>query len=170
MDLKSFIRDVPDFPEPGIVFKDVTPLLQDAGAFKYTIDSLADRFKNESIDAIVAVEARGFLFGATLAYQLGKSIVLVRKPSKLPAETYKADYTLEYGSNTLEIHVDGVMPGQRVLILDDLLATGGTLEASAKLVERCGGVISGISTIIELMDLNGRSRLGGYDVFSLLQY
>ena len=170
MELKSFIRDVPDFPETGIVFKDITPLLKDPRAFKYTIDSLADRFRGENIDLIVAVESRGFLFGAPLAYQLGKSIVPVRKPGKLPAETHKADYTLEYGKNTMEIHTDGVAPGQRALILDDLLATGGTLEASVKLVERSGGLVSGIGVIIELMDLGGRSRLDGYDVFSLIQY
>ena len=170
MDLKSYIRDIPDFPEAGILFRDITPLLQSADAFRHTIDLLARRYENDELDVIVAVESRGFLFGAPLAYKLGKPIVPVRKPGKLPGATHKADYTLEYGSNTMEIHVDGVLPGQRGLLLDDLLATGGTLEASAKLVEMSGGIVSGIGVIIELTDLNGRGRLGDYDIYSVLKY
>lgn len=170
MDLKKFIRDIPDFPEPGILFRDITPLLQDVDAFKYTIDRFRDRFQADDLDAIVAIEARGFLFGAPLAYVMGKPIVLVRKPGKLPAKTLSVEYTLEYGSNTVEIHFDSVSPGQRVLVLDDLLATGGTLEASVRLVEQSGGVVSAVGVIIELTELIGRKRLEGYDVISLVQY
>ena len=170
MDLKDFIRDIPDFPEPGILFRDITPLLQDVDAFKYTIDCLRDRFEGNDLDAIVAVEARGFLFGAPLAYEMGKPIVLVRKPGKLPAKTLSVEYTLEYGSNTVEILEDSVSPGQRVLVLDDLLATGGTLEATVRLVELSGGVVSAVGVVIELTELQGRKRLEGYDVISLVQY
>lgn len=170
MQLKSYIRDVPDFPQPGILFKDITPLLQDVAAFKYTIEQLVNQYKTSDLDVIVAVESRGFLFGAPLAYELGKPIVPVRKPGKLPANTHKEDYALEYGNNTMEIHVDGIIPGQKALILDDLLATGGTLAASTRLVERSGGVVSGIGVVIELVDLDGRKILDSYDVFSLLKY
>ena len=170
MDLRSFIRAVPDFPKPGILFRDITPLLQDVDAFRYSIDRLLDRYRDVQLDVIVAIESRGFLFGAPLAYQMGKPIVPVRKPGKLPAPTHAAEYTLEYGSDTMEIHVDGVSSGQRVLLLDDLLATGGTLEATARLVEMSGGVVCGIGVIIELTQLEGRKRLGGHDIFSLIQY
>ena len=170
MQLKSFIRDIPDFPKPGILFRDITPLLRDTGAFRYTIDLLVDCFKNHDPDVIVAVESRGFLIGAPLAYKLGKPLVPVRKPGRLPGATYKAEYTLEYGSNTMEIHVESVGPGQRALLVDDLLATGGTLEASSRLVEMSGGAVLGIGVIIELTQLGGRSRLEGYDVHSLVQY
>jgi adenine phosphoribosyltransferase len=170
MDLKAFIRDVPDFPEAGILFRDITPLLLDAGAFKYTIDRLVERFENERLDVIVGIESRGFLFGTPLAYRLGKPFVPVRKPGKLPAATHTATYTLEYGSDAMQIHVDGINSGQRVLVLDDLLATGGTLDATVRLVEMSGGVIGAIGVIIELTQLDGRRRLAGYDVFSLLQY
>jgi adenine phosphoribosyltransferase len=170
MDLRSFIRAIPDFPKPGILFWDITPLLQDVDAFRYSIDRLLDRYRDVQLDVIVAIESRGFLFGAPLAYQMGKPIVPVRKPGKLPAPTHAAEYTLEYGSDTMEIHVDGVSSGQRVLLLDDLLATGGTLEATARLVEMSGGVVCGIGVIIELTQLEGRKRLGGHDIFSLIQY
>ena len=170
MDLRSFIRAVPDFPKPGILFRDITPLLQDVDAFRYSIARLLDRYRDVQLDVIVAIESRGFLFGAPLAYQMGKPIVPVRKPGKLPAPTHAAEYTLEYGSDTMEIHVDGVSSGQRVLLLDDLLATGGTLEATARLVEMSGGVVCGIGVIIELTQLEGRKRLGGHDIFSLIQY
>ena len=170
MQLNSFIRDIPDFPKPGILFRDITPLLRDTGAFKYTIDLLVDCFKDHDPDVIVAVESRGFLFGAPLAHQLGKPLVLVRKPGKLPAATHRAEYTLEYGTDAMEIHVDGVGPGQRALLVDDLLATGGTLEASSRLVEMSGGEVIGIGVIIELTELGGRSRLEGYAVHSLIQY
>ena len=170
MHLKSFIRDIPDFPEPGILFRDITPLLRDTGAFRYTIDLLVDCFRDHDPDVIVVVESRGFLIGAPLAYELGKPMVPIRKPGKLPAATHRAEYTLEYGSDTMEIHVDGVGPGQRVLLLDDLLATGGTLAASCRLVEMSGGEVIGIGVIIELTQLGGRSRLEGYEVHTLVQY
>ena len=170
MELKSFIRDIPDFPVPGILFRDITPLLQNVEAFRYTIDRLLERFKDDRLDVIVPIESRGFLFGAPLAYEMGKPIVPVRKPGKLPAETHTTEFTLEYGASAMEIHVDGVRPGQRVLLLDDLLATGGTLEATARLVEMSGGVVSAVGVIIELTPLLGRQRLGDYDVFSLVQY
>lgn len=170
MQLKSFIRDIPDFPEPGIIFRDITPLLQDSGAFRYTIGQLVDRYQPDDLDVIVAVESRGFLFGAPLAYELGKPMVPVRKPGKLPSHTHKEDYSLEYGNNTMEIHVDGILPGQRALVLDDLLATGGTLAATSRLVEKSGGTVSGIGVVIELTELEGRKILDCYDVFSILQY
>ena len=170
MELKSYIRDVPDFPQPGILFRDITPLLQNADAFKYVIDQLLERFRDDHLDVIVAIESRGFLFGAPLAYKMGKPIVPARKSGRLPAATHKAEYTLEYGKTSMEMHVDGIRPGQRVLLLDDLLATGGTLEASIRLVEMSGGVVGGVGVIIELTQLEGRRRLEGYDVFSLVQY
>ncbi len=170
MQLKSYIRDIPDFPEPGILFRDITPLLQNTGAFASAVDQLGGHFDSSVFDVIVAVESRGFLFGAPIAYQMGKPLVPVRKPGKLPFATHSMDYELEYGSNTMEIHVDGISPGQRVLILDDLLATGGTLAATARLVETAGGVVAGIGVVIELTGLDGRSHLKGYDLFSLVQY
>lgn len=170
MELKSYIRDVPDFPEPGILFRDITPLLQNTAAFASAVDQLREHFNPLDFDVIVPVESRGFLFGAPMAYQMGKALVPVRKPGKLPSPTYSTEYTLEYGSNAIEIHADGINPGQRVLILDDLLATGGTLEAAARLVEKAGGVIAGIGVVIELTELDGRSRLKGYDLFSLVSY
>ena len=170
MDLKEYIRDVPDFPEPGILFKDITPLLGDAKAFHYTITQLVERYQDADFDAIVPIESRGFLFGAPLARELGKGIVPVRKPGKLPADTLSTDYELEYGTNTMEIHVDGVKEGQKVLIMDDLLATGGTLGATSRLVEMAGGVVAEIGVIIELSFLEGRKNLAGYDIYSLIQY
>ncbi|CUV04867.1 Adenine phosphoribosyltransferase [hydrothermal vent metagenome] len=170
MDLKDYIRDVLDFPEPGILFKDITPLLGDAKAFNHTISRLVEHYKDFDFDAIVPVESRGFLFGAPLAHALGKAIVPVRKPGKLPAATLSVDYELEYGSNTLEIHADGLKKDQKILIIDDLLATGGTLAASAKLVEMAGGVVSEIAVIIELAFLEGRKNLSAYNIHSMLVY
>ena len=170
MDLKDYIRDVLDFPEPGILFKDITPLLGDAKAFNHTISRLVEHYKDVDFDAIVPVESRGFLFGAPLACALGKAIVPVRKQGKLPAATLSADYELEYGSNTLEIHADGLKKDQKALIIDDLLATGGTLAASAKLVEMAGGVVSEIAVIIELAFLEGRKNLSAYNIHSMLVY
>ena len=170
MDLKDYIRDVLDFPEPGILFKDITPLLGDAKAFNHTISRLVEHYKDFDFDAIVPVESRGFLFGAPLAHALGKAIVPVRKPGKLPAATLSADYELEYGTNTLEIHADGLKNGQKALIIDDLLATGGTLAASAILVEMAGGVVSEIAVIIELAFLEGRQNLSAYNIHSMLVY
>ena len=170
VELKSFIRDIPDFPKPGILFKDITPLLMDPTAFIYTINLLCQKFQPEDFDVIVPVESRGFLFGAPLAYQMGKPLVPVRKPGKLLAATHSVEYSLEYGENTMEIHTDGIQRGQKALLLDDLLATGGTMAATAKLVERSGGVIAGIVVVIELTELNGRSQLEGYNMVSLIQY
>ena len=170
MELKDYIRDVPDFPEPGILFKDITPMLANPQAFGLAIDRLEGLFKAVDFDAIVAVEARGFLFGAPLADRLKKPIIPVRKPGKLPAATHATEYALEYGTNTMEIHVDGISKNDRVLLLDDLLATGGTLAAAARLVEISGGIIVGTGVVIELLDLNGRKGLEGYNVKSLIQY
>jgi adenine phosphoribosyltransferase len=170
MDLKQYIRDIPDFPEPGILFRDITPLLHNSEAFQYTIDRLVERYENELLDTIVAVESRGFIFGAPLAYELGKPFVPVRKQGKLPSATYAAEYSLEYGSSVMEIHADDIHRGERVLLLDDLLATGGTLAATARLVETSGGIVAGIGLVIELTELGGRQRLANYDIFSLVQY
>ena len=168
--MKALIREIPDFPQPGILFRDITPLLRDPQAFRYVIEQMSERFRNDPLDAIVAVESRGFLFGAPLAHQLGMPFVPVRKPGKLPAATHSTEFTLEYGNSTLELHADGINAGERVLVVDDLLATGGTLAATARLVEMAGGVVGGIGVIIELTQLEGRRQLAGYDVFSLLTY
>ena len=170
MNLKEYIRDIPDFPEPGILFRDITPLLASPAAFDYAVERLAERCREPDFDIVVAVESRGFIFGAPLARQLGKPLAPVRKAGKLPANTHSVEYDLEYGSNVLEIHTDAIAPGQRALIVDDLLAIGGTLSAASQLVESCGGVASRLAVLIELEFLNGRSRLAGRDVVSLIQY
>ena len=170
MDLASFIRDIPDFPVEGILFKDITPLLQNPQAFREAIDQLAARYKDRAIDQVVAIESRGFIFGAPLAYKLGAGFIPVRKPGKLPAETISVEYTLEYGTNTLEMHKDALKPGDRVLLVDDLLATGGSARAAANLIEQLGGKVEGIAFLIELEFLHGRSKLEGYDVFSLITF
>ncbi|MBI2861647.1 MAG: adenine phosphoribosyltransferase [Chloroflexi bacterium] len=170
MDLAAKIRDIPDFPKPGIVFKDITTLIQDPKALKYAIDQLHKHFRGRGIDVVVAMESRGFIFGAPLAYKFGAGFVPVRKLGKLPSDTIRVEYDLEYGTNTVEMHSDAISPGQRVLIVDDLLATGGTAGATIKLVEHLGGVIVGIAFLIELTFLNGRQGLEKYDVFSLIQY
>ena len=170
MDLKQHIRDIWDFPERGILFKDITPLLQHPKAFRYAVDSFAEHYRTMKFDAIVAVESRGFILGAPLAYCLGKPLIPARKQGKLPAATHVAEYKLEYGSNIMEMHVDAIKAGDQVLLLDDLLATGGTLAATAKLVEMAGGTVAGAGLLIELAFLNGRSNLGNYDVFSLITY
>ncbi|HOJ79154.1 MAG TPA: adenine phosphoribosyltransferase [Bacillota bacterium] len=170
MDLKSLIREVPDFPKQGINFKDITTLLKDGKALKTVIDIFAERFENTKPDLVVGAESRGFLFGAPLAYKLGAGFVLVRKPGKLPAPVTKVTYDLEYGQDSLEIHLDAIQPGQKVLIVDDLLATGGTVSATAELVKKLGGEIVGCAFLIELDFLRGRDKLSGYDVFSLLHY
>ncbi len=170
MDLKSYVRDIPDFPEPGIVFKDITPLLQDPDAFSEVIGTLADRYGAMDIDSIVGIDARGFLFAAPLAYKLGKPLVPVRKEGKLPFDTRAATYELEYGKATVELHTDGVEHRQRVVIVDDLLATGGTLGAAAKLVEDSGGHVAELAVVIELSFLNGRERLAGREVYSMVEY
>ncbi len=170
MDLRSLIREVPDFPKPGISFKDITTLLKNGDALRYVTDQFAAHFQSTAPDLVVGAESRGFIFGAPLAYKLGTGFVLVRKPGKLPAATEKVTYDLEYGQDSLEIHKDAIKPGQKVLIIDDLLATGGTICATAELVKRLGGKIVGFAFIIELDFLKGRDKLAGYDVLSLVHY
>jgi adenine phosphoribosyltransferase len=170
MDLRQYIRDIPDFPKPGVVFKDITPLLADPSAFGFACARLAAHFATRPIDAIAAAEARGFLFAAPLALELRKPLVPLRKPGKLPYRTHSFKYDLEYGSAELHMHVDGVRAGARVLLVDDVLATGGTMAAACKLIERAGGQIAGCAFLIELGFLKGRSLLTGYDAFSLLAY
>jgi adenine phosphoribosyltransferase len=170
MDLANTIRSVPDFPVEGILFYDITTLLKNPAALKESVDQLVDRYRNTGVDVVVGVESRGFIFGTTLAYQLGVGFVPVRKPGKLPSETASESYTLEYGTNTIEIHVDAIEKGQNVLVVDDLLATGGTAKATCNLVEKLGGKVVGVAFVIELNFLNGRDKLEGYDIFSLLQY
>ncbi len=170
MDLKQFIRDVPDFPQPGIVFKDITPLLKDHTAFKHVIDRFTREFKAAGLDAVVAIESRGFLFGTPLANNLGVSFVPVRKAGKLPAAHMSVEYSLEYGSSQLDIHQDALQRGDKVVIIDDVLATGGTAMATAKLVELLGASVSSFAFLIELSFLNGRERLRGYDALSLVRY
>jgi len=168
-DLKSCIRDVPDFPKKGIIFKDITTLLKNKEAFKNAVDTIADKFKNEKVDYVLSVEARGFIFGAAVAYKLGAGIVPVRKKGKLPHKTHAVTYNLEYGKDTLEIHQDAFKKGDRILIVDDLLATGGTTRAVAGLVEKMGGKIIGIAFVIELLPLKGREKLKEYTVLSLVK-
>lgn len=170
MDLASTIRSVPDFPIAGILFYDITTLLKNPVALKESIDRLTAQYQNTGVDMVVGIESRGFIFGIPLAYNLGVGFVPVRKPGKLPAETIAESYALEYGTNTLEVHVDAVEKGQKVLIVDDLLATGGTAKATCSLVEKLGGQVVGLAFAIELTFLNGRDNLKGYNVFSLLQY
>ncbi len=168
--LKQLIRNVPDFPKPGILFYDITTLLRDKVGLATLIDALADHYLDSKIDLVIGVEARGFIFAPALAYRLNAGFVPVRKPKKLPAKTSAITYDLEYGTDTLEIHEDAVTSGQRVLLVDDLLATGGTMAATAELVRRLGADIAGVAFAVELDFLNGRQRLPGLDVFSLLHY
>jgi adenine phosphoribosyltransferase len=168
--LKKLIREVPDFPKPGILFYDITTLLKDRKGLALLIDALAEHYIDEKVDLVLGMEARGFIFGPALAYRLNAGFVPVRKPGKLPAATIKYDYALEYGTNTLEIHKDAIQKGQRVIIVDDLLATGGTAEATAKLAESLGADIAGLGFVVELDFLNPRQKLKQYDVFSLLHY
>jgi len=170
MDLKECIRDVPDFPKEGIIFKDITTLISNGDAFKYAVDKMIEPFKEENIDRIIGIESRGFLFGGAMAYILGTGVNIARKPGKLPWKTIREEYSLEYGTNALEIHMDAVKEGEKILIVDDLLATGGTALAVAKLVERLGGSVVGISFLIELTFLNGRKKLEGYKVHSVIEY
>lgn len=168
--LTDFIRDIPDFPKPGIMFKDITPLLANPSAFGLAIKELAAHYRGRPIDAIAAAEARGFLFAAPLALEMQLPLVPLRKPGKLPHKTVSAKYDLEYGSAELQMHEDGVIAGQRVLLLDDVLATGGTMRAGCTLIEQVGGVVAGCAFLLELGFLGGRERLAGYDVFSLVTY
>ena len=170
MDLKEKIRVIEGFPVDGISFKDITTLLKDAGALNECINQMADRFKDQDVDIIVGPESRGFIFATPLAYLMRTGFVPVRKPGKLPGETISYEYSLEYGLDSLEIHKDSILPGQKVLIVDDLLATGGTMFAAAKLVEKLGGEVVGLGFLIELEDLNGRDKLTDYKVESLVKY
>lgn len=164
------IRDVRDFPKEGIVFKDITPVLLDPPAFAEVLERMLAFARKQSVDLVAGIESRGFIFGAPLALQLGAGFVPIRKLGKLPAETIRADYALEYGTNTVEMHKDAVSAGQRALIVDDLLATGGTAAAAAELVERAGGEVAGICCVVELGFLNGRDALAGYEVCTLIEY
>ena len=169
-DLKTQIRHVPDFPKAGILFYDITTLLQDPGGLREAIDSLAQPFADQRIDIVVGIESRGFIFGAPVADRLGAGFVPVRKPGKLPSVCERQSYELEYGTDVLEIHKDAVKPGQRVLIVDDLLATGGTARATTELVRKIGGTVHGLAFLIELVALNGRAKLAGEQVHASLQY
>ena len=168
--LKRTIRDVPDFPKPGIVFKDITPLLHHHRAFSAAIQELVERYRKSGIDVVAGIESRGFLFGAPLAHELGVAFVPVRKQGKLPYKTIRMSYDLEYGSATIEMHTDAISPGEKVILLDDLLATGGTIRAACDLVKRMGGQVVGLAFLIELSFLHGRDKLREYDIFSILQY
>ena len=170
MDLKEKIRNIKDFPEKGFIFRDITTLIKDPDAFEYVTDALAKHVEKEDIDAIVVLDARGFLFGAPVAYLLKKRIVPVRKKGKLPAETYQVEYQLEYGTGQLEMHKDAIQKGMRVAVFDDLLATGGTAKAACELVELAGAQIVSLNFVIELTELGGREALSGYQVYSLVQY
>ena len=170
MDFKPYIRDIPDWPKPGVIFKDITPLLKDRAAFKGAIDALASHYRSSSIDLVVSVEARGFIFGGALAYNLGAGFVPARKPGKLPWMKVKAEYSLEYGTDAIEMHQDAITKGKKVLVFDDVLATGGTIAATIQLVSALGGDVVGTAFLIDLTFLHGANRLKGYDVFSLIQY
>lgn len=170
MNLENYIRDILDFPKPGIVFKDITPLLKDPKAFDASLSIMEDHLKDNQFDYILGVEARGFIFAAALAARMSKGMIPVRKPGKLPAETHRRDYTLEYGTAGLEIHKDAIDKGDRVLIIDDLLATGGTVEAVALMIEEMGGIVEKMLFLIELDFLNPREKLRGYNIESLIHY
>jgi adenine phosphoribosyltransferase len=170
MNLKDYIAEIADFPSPGILFRDITPLMNDGKAFHYASEQIIAFAKEQNIDIVVGPEARGFIFGCPVSYALNVGFVPVRKPNKLPRETVSYHYDLEYGSNTLCVHKDAIQKGQRVLIVDDLLATGGTVEATIKLVEQLGGVVVGCAFLIELVDLHGRERIQDYKTLTLIQY
>ncbi len=164
--VQAAIRDIPDFPQKGIIFKDVTPVLANPRMFKFVVDTFVKRHRDAGIGKVAVVESRGFLFGATVAYKLGAGLIPVRKKGKLPHQTIEASYALEYGTATLQMHVDAIQPGERVLLVDDLLATGGTAEACAKMIEQLGGVVAGMDFLIELAFLKGREKLAKYPVFA----
>lgn len=166
----DLIRLVPDFPQPGIQFKDITPLLADAAGLRAVVDAFVDHYADQQIDAVAGIESRGFVLGAPVAYRLGVGMVLIRKPGKLPADTLGVDYALEYGTNRLEIHRDALQPGARILLIDDVLATGGTARAAADLITQLGGTVVEYAFLLELGMLNGRAKLGQYPVFTLLSY
>jgi adenine phosphoribosyltransferase len=170
MDLKQHIRSVPDFPKAGILFYDITTLLRDPEGYRITIDMLSTPFEGQGIDAVVGIESRGFILGAAVAHRIGAGFIPIRKPGKLPAKAIKEIYDLEYGKDALEIHEDAVEPGQRILIVDDVLATGGTAAAAVQLVRKLGGELHGVAVLIELLFLNGRQKIAGENVHSVLQY
>ncbi len=170
MQFVPLIRTVPDFPIPGILFRDITTLIKNGAAFQDAVDSMAELFADVLVDKVAAIEARGWIFGAPLAYKLGAGFVAVRKPSKLPADTISCEYALEYGTNCLEMHRDAIQPGERVLVVDDLLATGGTARGTVGMIEELGGKVVGIGFLIELEDLKGREQLNGYDVRTVLTF
>jgi adenine phosphoribosyltransferase len=170
MNLAQYIRDIPDFPKPGIIFKDITPLLAEPRAFQQAIHQLCENYEGKSIDAVAAAEARGFLFAAPMALLLKKPLVPLRKPGKLPFRTYSLKYDLEYGTAELQVHIDAVVSGHRVLLVDDLLATGGTMQAGCQLIEKAGGQVAGCAFLVELNFLKGREKLRPHEVFSLIQY
>ncbi len=169
-DLSNYIRDVPDFPKPGILFRDITPLLLDPMALNQAVEALANPYRERDIDLVAGIESRGFIFGVGVAQTLNLGFVPIRKPGKLPADTVREEYQLEYGTDAVEIHRDAVRPGQSVLMVDDLLATGGTMGASCRLIERLGGVVAGVVFLIELTFLNGREKLEGRDIRVEIQY
>ena len=169
-DLKTLIREVPDFPKPGINFYDITTLLKNGPGLRRVFDAMHERYKGQDIEAVIGIEARGYFFAPAVAYALGVGFIPVRKPGKLPAKTVAVEYALEYGTDKLEMHADAVEAGQRILIIDDVLATGGTATAVTQMVERQGGKVAGLGFVIELDFLAGREKLGGYDIFSLLHY
>jgi adenine phosphoribosyltransferase len=170
MNLADYIRDIPDFPKPGILFKDITPLLADPPAFQYAIQAMGSHYEDQGVDAVAAAEARGFLFAAPLALMLKRPLIPLRKPGKLPYQTHCFQYELEYGSAELHVHIDAVCPGARVLVVDDLLATGGTLAAGCQLIEKAGGQVAGCCVLVELNFLKGREKLRSFEVFSLIQF
>jgi adenine phosphoribosyltransferase len=170
MELARLIRSIPDFPVPGILFRDITTLIRDGEAFQEAIDTMVEHYIDADIDVVAGIEARGWIFGAPLAYELGAGFVPIRKPSKLPAEKISISYALEYGENTLEIHKDAVPPGTKVLLVDDLLATGGSARAAAELIQKLGGKVVSLAFLIELVDLHGREKLRDYDVYSMIQF
>ncbi|TWT91865.1 adenine phosphoribosyltransferase [Neorhodopirellula pilleata] len=169
-DLRSYIREIPDYPKPGILFRDITPLLADAEALNHAIEAMAAPFLDAGVEIVAAAEARGFIFGTPLAMKLGAGFVPIRKPGKLPFDLHSFAYELEYGTDELQIHVDGIRPGQKVLIVDDLLATGGTIEACLRLLEKCDAKIVGCSFLIHLEDLGGEARMEPYDIHAVLKY
>ena len=169
-EIKKKIRTIPDWPKKGIQFRDITTLIKDPQGFRKTCDRLYDHYKEKDIDVIAGIESRGFIFGSVLAYKMGKGLVLLRKPGKLPADTVRQEYELEYGTDAVEMHLDAVKPGDRVLIVDDLLATGGTMEAAAKLIQKQGGKVVGCAFVIELPELRGRGRLGNFEIFRLVDF
>ncbi len=168
MNIKEFIREIPDFPKEGILFKDITPILHNPETYNYVIDKMVEYYSDFEIDYVAAIEARGFLFGPQIAMRLNKGFIPIRKPGKLPAEVISAEYELEYGTNTIEIHKDAVKPGDKILLIDDLLATGGTTRAAINLIEKLEGEVVGIGFLLELLALEGRAELKGYDIYSLI--